>query len=112
MIIEFGDKRGKKALVKNTSVATVIRVLTVVALANATNAGHRQAEVVVAETGAVETHMVLEEAVVGAQNTGLNIACWGCIAGTVVLVTITGVGGFLGIACGFACGKLAKATYF
>lgn len=109
MIIDFGDKRGKKVLMKNTNVATVIRVLTVVALANATNAGNRQAEVAVAETGAVEANMVLADAVVGAQNTGLNIACWGCIAGTIVLVTITGAGGFLGIACGFACGKLALA---
>ncbi len=94
---------------KNTSVATVIRVLTVVALANATNAANRQAEVVVAETGAVETGMVLEESVVGGQNTGLNIACWGCISVTIVLVAMAGVGGFLGIACGFACGKLALA---
>lgn len=109
MIIDFGDKRGKKALMKNTSVATVIRVLTLVALANATNAGNRQAQVAVDEAGAVETSMMLEEAVVGGQNTGLNIACWGCIGGTIVLVTITGVGGFLGIACGFACGKLALA---
>lgn len=94
---------------KNKSVATVIRVLTVVALANATSAGNRQTEVVVAEAGAVEASMVLEEAVVGAQNTGLNIACWGCISVTVVLVAMAGVGGFLGIACGYACGKLALA---
>ena len=109
MIIDYGDKRARKALMKNTSVATVMRVLTVVALANATNAGNRQAEVAVAETGTVETSMVLADAVVGAQNTGLNIACWGCIAGTIVVVTMTGVGGFLSIACGFACGKLALA---
>lgn len=97
---------------KRTGIANVIRVLTAVALANATNAGTRQAQVGIDETGTFETSMVLEEAVVGAQNTGLNLACWGCIGGTIVLVTITGVGGFLGIACGFACGKLAKATYF
>lgn len=109
MIIDFGDSRGRKTLVKNTSVATVIRVLTVIALANATYAGNRQAEVAVAEAEGVEASMVLEEAVVGAQNTGLNIACWGCISVTIVLVAMAGVGGFLGIACGFACGKLALA---
>lgn len=97
------------ALMKNKSVATVIRALTVVALANATNASSRRAEVVVDEAGTVEASMVLEEAVVGGQNTGLNIACWGCISVTVVLVAMAGVGGFLSIACGFACGKLALA---
>lgn len=109
MILGFGDKKEGKAEVKNASVATVIRILTVVALANATSVGNRHERVVVDEAGAVATNMGLEEAVVGAQNTGLNIACWGCIAGTIILVTITGVGGFLGIACGFACGKLALA---
>jgi len=97
------------ALMKSKSVATVIRVLTVVALANATNAGNRQAQVAVDETGTVETSMMLADAIVGAQNTGLNIACWGCISVTVVLVAMAGVGGFLSIACGFACGKLALA---
>lgn len=94
---------------KNTSVATVIRVLTVVALANATNASNRQAEVAVAEAETREASMVLEEAVVGAQNTGLNIACWGCISVTIALVAMAGVGGFLSIGCGYACGKLVLA---
>lgn len=109
MIIDSGDKRGRKTLVKNTSVTTAIRVLTVVALANATIASNRQAEVAVGEAERVEVSMVLEEAVVGAQNTGLNIACWGCISVTIALVAMAGVGGFLSIGCGYACGKLALA---
>lgn len=109
MIIGFDDKKEGKARMKKASIATVIRILTVVALANATSVGNRQAHIAVDKAGPVETSVVSAEAIVGAQNTGLNIACWGCIAGTIILVTITGVGGFLGIACGFACGKLALA---
>jgi len=92
--------------------ARVLRILTVLALANAMGAGNRQGQVDVDETGAVETTTVSEEAVVGAQNTGLNLGCWGCIAGTIILVTTTGVGGVLSIACGFVCGKLFLASYF